>query len=52
MGCSKCSPKREICSNTILPQETKPSNRQPNFTTKTTGKRSPKKKKIAEGKKS
>ena len=45
MGCSKCSPKREIYSNTILPQETKPSNRQPNFTPKPTGKRRAKKKK-------
>ena len=33
--------KREIYSNTILPQETrKTSNKQPNFTPKTTGKRS------------
>ena len=40
MGCSKSSPKREVYSNTILPQETrKTSNRQPNFTPKTTGKR-------------
>ena len=32
--------KREVCSNTILPQETiKASNGQPNFTPKTTGKR-------------
>ena len=32
--------KREVYSNTILPQETrKISNRQPNFTPKTTGKR-------------
>ena len=32
MGCSKSSSKREIYSNTILPQETrKTSNRQPNF---------------------
>ena len=36
----KSSSKREIYSNTILPQETiKTSNRQPNFTPKTTGKR-------------
>ena len=36
MGCSKNSPKREVYSNTILPQETrKISNRQPNFTPKT-----------------
>ena len=32
--------KREVYSNTILPQETgKTSNRQPNFTPKTTGKK-------------
>ena len=38
MGCSKSSPKREVYSNIILPQETrKTSNRQPNFTPKTTG---------------
>ena len=37
---------REVYSNTILPQETrKTSSRQPNFTTKTTGKRRTKKKK-------
>ena len=40
MGCNKCSPKREIYSNTILPQEArKTMNRQPNFTPKTTGKK-------------
>ena len=40
MGWSKGSPKREVYSNTIVPQETrKTSNRQPNFTPKTTGKR-------------
>ena len=34
------TPKREVCSNTIIYQETrKTSNRQPNFTPKTTGKR-------------
>ena len=46
--------KREIYSNTILPQETiKTSNRQPTFTPKTTGKRTtPPKKKLVEGKKS
>ena len=44
MGCNKCSPKREIYSNTILPQETKTPNRQPKFTPKTTGKRRTKKK--------
>ena len=39
MGCSKSSSKREVYSNTILPQETrKTSNRQPNFTPKTTEK--------------
>ena len=39
-GCSKSSSKREVDSNTILPKETrKTSNRQPNFTPKTTGKR-------------
>ena len=55
-GCSKSSSKREVYSNTILPQETrKTSNRQHNFTPKTTGKRRPKKKKplkLIEGKKS
>ena len=46
MGCSKSSSKREVYSNTILPQETrKTSNRQPNFTPKTTGKRRTTKKK-------
>ena len=40
MGCSKSSSKREVYSNTILPQETRKTlNRQPNFTPKTTGKR-------------
>ena len=40
MGCSKSSSKREVYSNTILPQETrKTSNRQPNFMPKITGKR-------------
>ena len=44
MGCSKSSYKREVYSNTILPQETrKTSNRQPHFTPKTTGKRKTKK---------
>ena len=39
MGCSKSSSKRDVYSNTILPQEIrKTSNRQPNFTPKTTGK--------------
>ena len=40
MGCCKSIAKREVYSNTTLPQETrKTSNRQPNFTPKTTGKR-------------
>ena len=40
VGCGKSSSKREVDSNTILPKETrKTSNRQPNFTPKTTGKR-------------
>ena len=40
MGCSQSSSKREVYSNTILPQETRTaSNRQPNFTPKITGKR-------------
>ena len=44
MGCNKSSSKREVYSNTILPQETrKTSNRQPNFTPKTTGKKKSKK---------
>ena len=48
MGCRKSSSKREVYSNTILPQETrKTSNRQPNFTPKTTGKRRTKAPKIS-----
>ena len=44
MGCSKSSSKREVYSNTMLPQETRKTlNRQPNFTPKTTGKRTKKK---------
>ena len=40
MGCSESSSNREVYSNTILLQETrKTSNRQLNFTPKTTGKR-------------
>ena len=40
MGCNKSTSKREVYSNTILPQETRKTwNRQPNFTPKTTGKR-------------
>ena len=54
MGCSKSSAKREVYSNTILTQEIrKTSNRQPNFTAKTTGKRRTKETpKLVEGKKS
>ena len=48
MGCSKSGPKREVYSNTILPQQIrKTSNRQPNFTPKTTGKRRTKPPKIS-----
>ena len=48
MGCSKSSSKREVNSNTILPQETRKTlNRQPNFTPKTTGKRKTKNPKIS-----
>ena len=44
MGCSKSSPKREVYSNTVLPQETRKTlNRLPKFTPKTTGKRRTKK---------
>ena len=40
MGFSKNSSKSEVYSNIILPQEArKTSNRQPNFTSKTTGER-------------
>ena len=58
MGCNKSSSKGEVYSNTILLQETrKTSNRQPNFTPKTTGKRTTttttkKSPKLVEGKKS
>ena len=39
MGGSKSRSKREVYSNTILPQETRKTlNRQSNFTAKTTGK--------------
>ena len=44
MGYSKSSSKKEVDSNTILPQETRKTlNRKPNFTPKTTGKRRTKK---------
>ena len=58
MGYSKTSSKREVYSNTILPQETrKTSNRQPNFIPTTTGKKMnththTHKAKLLEGKKS
>ena len=55
MGYSASSFKREVYNNTTLPQETrKTSNRQANFTPKTTGKRTTtttKKTKLVEGKK-
>ena len=38
MGCNKSSSKREVYSNTIVPQETRKTlNRQPNFIAKTIG---------------
>ena len=53
MGCSKSSSKSELYRSTTLPQETrKTSNRQPNFTPKTTGKRTKKPPKLVKGKKS
>ena len=59
MGFSQIIAKREVYSNTILPQETrKPSNRQPDSTPKASGKRTKQnkqttttKKQIVEGKK-
>ena len=52
MGCSKSISKRELNSNTILPQGTrKTSNRQPNFTPKTTGKSRTKPPKLVRGNK-
>ena len=52
MGYSKRSSKREVYSNTILPQETRKTlNRQPNFTPKTTGKKTKKPPKISRRKK-
>ena len=48
MVCSKSSSKREVYSNTILPQEArKTSNRQPNFTPKITRKEEPKTPKLS-----
>ena len=49
MGCSKISSKREVYSNTILPQETrKISNKQPNLTPKAIRERRTKKSRLAE----
>ena len=53
IGFSKSSSKKEVYSKTILPQKTrKTSNRQPNFTPKTTGKRTKDSTILSEGKKS
>ena len=54
MGCSKNDSKREVYSNTILPQETrKISNKNPNLIPKAIRERRTKKNpKLAEGKKS
>ena len=50
---SKNSPKREVYSNTVRPQETRNiSNKQPNLTSKAIRKRTKKTTKLAEGKKS
>ena len=48
MGCSKSSSKREVYSNTILPQETRNiSNKQTNLTPKTMRERRTKKPKVS-----
>ena len=48
MGCSKDSSKREVYSNTILPQETRNiSNKQPNLTPKAIRQRRTKKPKVS-----
>ena len=54
MGCTKSSSKREVYSNTILPEETRNiSNKQPNLTPKAIRERRIKiTPKLAEGKKS
>ena len=53
MECSKRSSRKEVYSDIILPQETrKTSNRQPNFTPKTTLEKEQKIPKLVEGKKS
>ena len=52
MGRSKSSSKREVYSNTILPQEIrKISNKQSNFTPKGTRKRQQKSSELVEGRK-
>ena len=51
MGWSKSSSKREVYSNTILPQETRNiSNKQPNLTSKTVRERRTKHPKLSERK--
>ena len=51
MGCSKSSSKREVYSNTIIPQETRNiSIKQPNITPKTLEKEGEKSPNFAEGK--
>ena len=54
MGCSKSSSKKDVFSNTILPQETRNiSNKQPNLTPKAIReRRTTKNPKLAKGKKS
>ena len=53
MACSKSRFKREVYSNTILPQETRKTlNRQPNFIPKQLEKEDQKTPKLVEGKKS
>ena len=53
VGCSKSSSKREVYSNTILPQETRETlNRQPNLDLKQLEKEEQKPPRLAEGKKS
>ena len=48
MGCSKSSSKREVYSNTILPQETRNfSNKKPNLTPKAIRQRSTKSPKVS-----
>ena len=51
MGCSKSSSKREVYSNTVLPQETRNiSNKQPNLTPKAIRERRTKKPKVSQRK--